>query len=672
MKKLSICATLFLAGAIIYGVTIRGQSPSGGKSTALSLRGETGNFKVHRMLHLLGEERYKIAPTDGGLRLNATFEYSDRGRKRGTTAVLHTNSDYTPLSLELSGEGGPYAVNIQGGAATVQELGTSRTFAPPEWYFTISGSQPFAVQMMMMRYWKAHGRPTRLNGLRTSSAAEPIEIELAGHDSITVNGQTVQLERYAITNLGFGRETLWMNARGDLAAAMTFANAPSIEVVRSDYESALPQLFRKGVEQEMTNLVAIGHQVSPERIGTFAISGARLVDATGAPPVEDSVVIVRNGRIAAVGPRSEVVIPPGMAIVNAAGQTLLPGLWEMHAHFSGVEFGPALLAAGVTTARDCGGEFDYLVAQRDTLDKGTAIGPRLLLAGLVDGGGLNAFGHVTADTVKEGLAVVGRYYAAGFQQIKLYDLLKPEVVKAIAAEAHRLHMTVTGHVPQALNTFEGVEAGMDQINHLTYVSDMMRTPSTGDGVIDVNSDTAKKAIQFLKEHHTVIDPTAGWQEMRGHSKDVDVASFEPGITKAPFFLYAHFRAFGGDIAAEKARLANMQALAVIGALHKAGIPIVPGTDTGLVGYGLHRELELYVAAGLTPLEAIQSATVVSARAMNLDGDSGTVVVGKRADLILVAGDPLTNISDIRNVSWVVANGRLYDPAKLWQSVGFRP
>src|SRR5262249_4601471 len=138
-----------------------------------------------------------------------------------------------------------------------------------------------------------------------------------------------------------------------------------------------------------------------ERTGTFAISGATLIDPTSAAPIGDSVVIVRNGRIAAAGPRGKVEIPAGTAVVNAKGKTLLPGLWEMHTHFSGVEFGPALLAAGVTTARDCGGELDYLVAQRDAVEKRAALSPRLLLAGLVDAGGSKAFGHVTAETPEE-------------------------------------------------------------------------------------------------------------------------------------------------------------------------------------------------------------------------------------------------------------------------------
>src|SRR5262249_39526034 len=158
------------------------------------------------------------------------------------------------------------------------------------------------------------------------------------------------------------------------------------------------QLYRAGVAQEMANLAALAREVPPERTGAFAIVGARLIDGAGGRPVEDSVVTVRDGRIASVG-RGKVPLPASMPVVDAKGKILLPGLWEMHTHSSGIEFGPALLAAGVTTARDCGGEFDFLVAQRRAID---APAPRLLLAGLVDAGGIKAFGHITAETPDEG------------------------------------------------------------------------------------------------------------------------------------------------------------------------------------------------------------------------------------------------------------------------------
>jgi len=153
---------------------------------------------------------------------------------------------------------------------------------------------------------------------------------------------------------------------------------------------------------------------------------------------------------------------------------------------------------------------------------------------------------------------------------------------------------------------------------------------------------------------------------------VNVETFEPGIAKAPFILDVKFRGMGGNTTAAQMQQRTATNLAIIGALHKAGVTIVPGSDTGLVGYGLIRELELYVEAGMSAMDAIQSATIVSARAMNLDKDSGTIEAGKRADLILIDGNPLANFSDIRKVSQVIANGRLYDTGKLRESVGFLP
>ncbi|MCU1259172.1 MAG: amidohydrolase [Bryobacterales bacterium] len=633
-------------------------------ATASLLPAETGTLTIHMILHAIGEERYEIAPSNAlpdrgvGLRLRTTFEYTDRGNKRTTSAELLMKSDYTPLHLDTK-------------AQRPEKVDVPDSPAPPARFFTILGPSPFAIQMTMMRYWRTHGRPALLPILRGNPAADPIRIETAGHDSIIVNGRPIRLERYTIANLMFGREILWMSGTGDLAAAMTFAGGLPMEAVRTEYEAALPQLYRSGVAQEMADLAAIGREVLPERTGAFAITGARLVDATGATPIEDSVVIVRAGRIAAAGPRGAVVVPRGMPTVEAKGKTLLPGLWEMHTHFSGVEFGPAQLAVGITTARDCGGEFDYLVAQRDAVEKRHGLGPRLLLAGLIDAGGLNAFGHVTAETPEEGRLAVRRYHHAGFEQIKLYTFLAPDVIRAITTEARRLGMTVTGHVPRVFNAYEGVGAGMDQINHLNYVSTIMRTPGSARGEpLDVGTDAARRAIQFLKDHHTVVDPTASWGEMASHSKDVSVESFEPGIAGAPFILDVKFRGMQGNATAVQTRARMTESLAVIGALHKAGVAIVPGSDTGLVGYGLLRELELYVQAGMTPLEAIRSATIVSARAMGLEKDSGTIEAGKRADLILVDGNPLDNIGDLRKVSWVIANGRLFDAAELGRSVGF--
>jgi imidazolonepropionase-like amidohydrolase len=197
------------------------------------------------------------------------------------------------------------------------------------------------------------------------------------------------------------------------------------------------------------------------------------------------------------------------------------------------------------------------------------------------------------------------------------------------------------------------------------------TPDGSPAPVDLQSERAQRLIALLKDKNIVVDPTLGWGEMAGHPKNVDAASFEPGINAAPYTLSSKFRALGvpaGDEAKFHERMESN--LKVVGALYRGGVTIVPGSDTGLLGYGLDRELELYVQAGMSPMAAIQSATIVSARVMKLDGESGSIEVGKRADMVLVEGNPLEKISDIRRVLSVVANGRMYDSKQLGRSVGF--
>jgi imidazolonepropionase-like amidohydrolase len=671
MQRCSVGELLLVA---VFSLTVfaKAQTEPEGARPAL----EQGSFTVHLLLHAIGEEHFSLTrgATEGTLTMDASFVSSDRGMKRTITSTLQMNQDYAPQRLEQKSTGGTGTASSQiaeitGRSATIHEGEKNRTVALPASAFVLFGTTPASEQMMMMRYWKAQHQPARLPILRADPLAPPVEIKLAGQDAFSLHGTTINLQRYTIANLMFGREILWLDERDQLAAIMTFAGGLPMEVVNDKYEPAFDQLVHSGVGQEMEDLAQLDKIVAPEASGSFAIIGATLIDGTGRPAVPNSAVVIRNGRIVAAGAAGTVALPPHIRVVHAEGLYLLPGLWEMHSHYSGVEFGPALLAAGVTTARDCGGEFEFLTTVRRTIDTQNALGPRLLLAGLIDGGGPAAFGAVNVERPDEAAAVVDRYHAAGFEQIKLYTLLKPDVVKAISTEAHRLGMTVTGHVPAAMNAFEGVDAGMDQINHLQFVTRVMHpagTQTTG-----ITSPEAKKAISFFKEHQTVIDPTASWGEMAGHPKDMEVASFEPGVTAAPYTLSSKFLSMGSP-AADSAQFHTRMGTneAVIGALYRAGVPIVAGSDTGLIGYGLDRELELYVQAGMTPMEAIQTATIISARVMKLDKDTGSIEPGKRADLLLLDGNPLQDIKNLRKATKVITDGRMFDSRELGQSVGF--
>ena len=645
---------------------------------------EEGRYSVHLLLHTIGTESYTVTETAPGQQvMTTTSTTSDRGMKRTSSTKLEMGPLFAPVVLEqrslgssgASGSSGGSAEDVSltevtGGSVTIQERGVSRTMRRPAVAFVGFGTMPASLQMMMMRYWRAHHQPARLLIMRASEKALPLEIKLVGHDSFSVQGRMVRLTRYTVANLMFGREIVWMNDNGRLAALMTFAGGLPLEEIREGYEPVEAALEHSGVQQEMLDLDDLDRKVPAEAAGAFAIVGARLIDGTGSPAVENSVVVVRDGIIVAAGRAGTVKVPAGVRVIHAEGRSLLPGLWEMHSHYSGVEFGPALLAAGVTTARDCGGEFEFLTTVRRKIDRDHALGPRLLLAGLIDSGGPLAFGYVDVKTPAEAVEAVDAYADAKFEQIKVYTQIQPDVLKAISAEAHGRGMTVTGHVPAAINAFDGIADGMDQINHLQFVTRAM-TPDGSAAPVDLQSERAKKLIALLKEQNIVVDPTLSWGEMAGHPKNVDAASFEPGINAAPYTLSSKFRALGvpaGDEAKFHERMESN--LKVVGALYRAGVTIVPGSDTGLLGYGLDRELELYVQAGMSPMAAIQSATIVSARVMKLDGESGSIEVGKRADMVLVEGNPLEKISDIRRVVSVVANGRMYDSKSLGRSVGF--
>jgi imidazolonepropionase-like amidohydrolase len=652
---------------------------------------EHGVYGVHLIQRTIGTEEYNI--TDAGTRrqLAITTSTSDRGMKRSVTTTLDYLPNLSPTrfaqhSITPATATAPAADNasittITGNNVTVREADTTRTFTKSTIAFTGFANMPAAAQMLMMRYWLHHSRPARLPLLRASADALPVEIRAVGHDAFTVHGKIVRLTRYTVANLIFGHEVLWMNDSERVAAIMTFAGGLPQEEVLDEYKSAFDPLFQSGVSQEMLTLADLTRAVQPVASGTYAITGARLIDVTSGAATPDATILIRNGIIAAVGPPTSVHIPPGTRILRANGQSVLPGLWEMHIHYSGVEFGPALLAAGITTARDCGGEFAFLLAVRHAIDRQHQLGPRLLYAGLIDGTGTlsstgqsPAFGLFTADTPAQATDLVDMYADAHFEQIKVYTQIQPDVLRAIAAEAHKRGLTVTGHVPAAIDSFQGVADGMDQINHLQFVTRSMlpegsKQPFT---LADLSSPRAKDLIALLAAKHIVVDPTIGWGEMASHPRSIATSSFEPGVLAAPFPLawrYNNIGTVGMDVAAFHQRMATN--LAVIKALSDAGVPIVAGSDTNLPGYGLNRELEIYVQAGLTPLQAIQAATIVPATVMHHAADSGTIVPGKRADLILVDGDPLTDISSLRHVTTTITEGRAYTAKSLAQIVGFR-
>ncbi len=437
------------------------------------------------------------------------------------------------------------------------------------------------------------------------------------------------------------------------------------EYIRTGYESAMPRFVAGAVADGMAAIEALKPKVAPTHTGTFAIRGARIVDATGAAPIANGTVVVVDGRIAAVGPATQVTIPRGAAIIDGTGKTVLPGLWDMHVHYEQVEWPLASLAAGVTTVRDAANERELITELRAAQRAGRILSPTILAAGVVDGGP-EPLGVIVANTDAEARAVVQKYHAAGFEQIKIYGSLPPALVPVVTAEAHRLGITVTGHVPRRMTARQFVEAGADQINHMSFQS-LLRV---GREPVNLASDSAKAGIQFLLAHRTVLDPSLSRGEESGHWRG-HYELVEPGVLRVPLELRVPLQSTGIDSArAVAATASQIRSANIVKGLRDAGVPIVLGTDLTVPGFSIYRDMELAVRGGFTPMEAIQAATIVSARAMGKERESGTVEVGKRADLIIVDGNPAERIEEIRKVERVVIGGRVYRSAELWALAGF--
>jgi imidazolonepropionase-like amidohydrolase len=643
-------------------------------------------FRLHKFEQPIGFETDSVSKQGGTLQTESDFEFTDRGKKVPLKATLRYSRDYTPSFFAISGSTSRSSsidttIEVTGHSVKVRDGKSSREIAAPRQFFTIAGFAPASLQEALVRYWERKGRPAQLAILPSGM----VEIRDHGKDTFRVGSARVHFRRFSVRGLVWGLETLWMDDKDQLAAIVTRdAEFDHFEAVREVYEPALAEFVSAGARDQIASLAEVNARLPGRKTGILAITGATLIDGLGGAPISPATVISRNGRIVAAGPTASITIPDDAERMDATGKYIIPGLWDMHAHYEQVEWGPIYLAAGVTTVRDVGNEFGFITAIRDANNSGTGLGPRLLLAGIVDGDGPTALGVQRVNSAADAAGWVKKYHDAGFQQMKIYSSVKPDVVKAVCEDAHATGMTVTGHIPRGMSLLDGIGAGMDQVNHISYVTASFLPEGFDQNkaspaermnavkLIDPNSAAGQRVIAVLKEHGTVIDDTAALFELDTKTADEPGAAAEPGIANVAPELQQQFQSFG-----EKGEMLSFvelrwsKTLEIMGVLHRAGIRFVAGTDQAVPGYSVYREIEIYVEAGFTPMEALQAATIVPAQVMKVDSDSGSVETGKRADFDILDANPLEDIHNIRRIHWVVANGTLYDPGPLWRSVGFK-
>lgn len=609
------------------------------------------------------------------------YEVNDRGRGQKLTSRLLMDSRSVPLAVEIAGHDywqNPVAERFErkDGRAVWRnafERG-ERELAGPAFYLSLQGVQEVGLLATALLQVPERRLPLLPDG--------EARLEKIG-DSVRIGSgdRARTIDLYAIHGLNYTPVLLWMEKDFFFARFDGFGGA-----IREGWEEVFPDLIRRHNEAMIAWQKSVASRLARRPAHGFAVRGARLFDPETKTVRPGTTVVVSGNRIQAVGPDGKVAIPEGAEVVEARGRMLLPGLWDMHQHFT-QDYGILDLAAGVTTGRDLGNDQNLLLTLKRLWDSGEAIGPRVILAGVIEGPGpLAAPTNVLASTEEEARAWVDRYADAGYVQIKIYSSLKPELVPAIVARAHARGLRVSGHVPSGMKAEQAVREGFDEIQHANFLflnfidgvdtrtADRMSAVAEKGAGIDLRSEPVRAFLRLLAEKRVVIDPTLNLFEDRFLGRAGEILPSMAGYSER-FPPLARRSLFGAGLPGIQENAARFRdsfhnMLALVQALFKQGTPIVAGTD-GLPGFGLHRELELYVQAGLPAPEVLRIATLGAAQVMKLDRDLGTIVPGKLADLILVDGDPVTRIQDIRKVVLTVKDGVLYDSAELYRAVGVR-
>lgn len=631
---------------------------------------DSGSFLLHKFAQHIGKETYYISKKGNTVQYDVNFKFVDRGQPVPLKAKLVTMASGAPVSLFIKGNTSRFStindtIRIQKNTASIKVDDSVRTAAMPALAFPVGGYSPGTVQMVLLQYWKKMHQPKTMALLPKGN----ISISLQGRDTLQFNNKNLVLERYIIGGLVWGNEIIWTDTKGRLISLITNdAEGDKLEMMSEAYETLLPELLNRAAVYGM-KLFTQSMKMEVTKHNLLCLQGGKVLNIQDGSYLNDAEVLIEDGIIKQIGAAGTIKIPAAAKLINLKGKTIVPGLWDMHSHFQQPEWGPAYLAAGVTTVRDCGNEFAYINAIKKAIDSRQGVGPLILKAGIIDGSGPMGLGVVRAATAEEAVKAVDMYKNNGFAQIKIYSSVEPAIVRAITSEAHRVGLTVTGHIPEEMTTFAGIDSGMDQVNHIQYVYAMMKRNK--DRSIDLKDSANVAALAFLKAHHTVIDPTIGVFEMVLRSVKEDILEMEPNFKTLPVPLQALFANMGMPEEQAKTFHPMFKAMQdLVKVLHDNGITIVAGTDMGFPGYSLARELELYVMSGLTPLQALQTATITPAQVMKMADRSGSVEAGKQADLLIVNDDPLTNIRNIRNVFMVIKEGQVYDPEALHKMVGF--
>lgn len=517
--------------------------------------------------------------------------------------------------------------------------------------------------------------PTLPSGNLTATRLRPVRVGGPGGVAATA---------YALGGYAFSPDIVLLAKDGRLVAYVADGFTMAEERFAGEFD-ALSALARD-LDREMLSRLA--REAQHRSSGPIYLENVRVFDSVRARLGEPTTVVVFGDRIASI--HADVLPPPGATVIDGAGGTVVPGLYDMHSHMS-TWSGPMHLAAGVTSVRDPGNNNESLLAMTARMDAGQLLGPRISRLGFLEGRSpFSSRGGFIIDRLEEGLEKVRWYADHGFTGIKIYNSMPPDWVKPLAAEAHRLGLRVSGHVPAFMTSERAIRDGYDEIHHMNQLllsfvlgeKEDTRTPlrftALGErvGKLDLHSEPVQRLVRLMKERGTVLDPTIETFEQfllgRPGKAPPSDASW---VDHLPAPMQRGRKVAVLDVKPEQypsyeaswAKLLEMLQL-----LEAEGIRVVPGTDYGIPGISLQSELEIYAAAGLPNARVLQIATLQCARVLGQEHLLGSVEPGKLADLLLVDGDPVADLSRIRRVRLVMKGGTVLYPDEIYRALSVKP
>jgi imidazolonepropionase-like amidohydrolase len=416
----------------------------------------------------------------------------------------------------------------------------------------------------------------------------------------------------------------------------------------------------------------------PTQITRFVLTNVIVIDGTGSSVQPNMAVLIDGDRIASIGKQGSLVIPPRTRVVDAKRGFLVAGFWDAHVHLSWTKGSalPALIANGVTGVRDMGGLLRELDDWRSRIRAGSLVGPRIIRSGPVVNGKEAAFHQLAIANEAEARGAVRALHKAGVDFIKLHRAISREAYLGVADECKKLSLTFVGHVPQTVTPLEASDSGQASLEHL---------PTLFDGMFSAGLDSTElpRAIERFKleaaeamfvrfaKNGTAFTPTlisSLWVAQFGRRAPDPLDKYVSQFAKkmGAEVLEKHKKELTPAFYENWERQVKVS-MDLVGMMQKTGVRILAGTDLATAGtypgFDLHRELELLVKAGLTPMEALQSATRNVTEFLKLS-DVGTIQAGKIADVVLLDANPLDDIRNTQRIRAVVLGGKLFSRPAL--------